>query len=246
MKTLIVGDIHNKHKNVEPLLSKWDGNIIFVGDYFDDFYDTPNDAISTALWLKESLTKENRIHLMGNHDFHYMLPLDCGIYCSGYTDAKHKSIKSILTKEDWDKVKYFHEYGKYWISHAGITKNWFSHPVKGFDINSVEFVIDKTKGYVDSLLFEGMGAFYAADSYRGGSYEKGGLLWNDWRNTELIDGVIQIVGHTPSNRIQIKTDGINYAYNVDCWFEEFLIIYDEGCSQIVKSVDLFNQYGIVS
>ncbi len=245
MKTLIVGDIHNKHKKIEPLLSKWDGNIILVGDYFDDFYDTVDDAISTALWLKESLTKSNRIHLMGNHDFHYMLPLYSDVYCSGYREDKHKSIKSILNKDDWDKIKYLHVQNNYWISHAGITKNWFSHPVKGFDLDSVNSILNRAIDCVNCLNYSEIQPIYAADFYRGGRYQKGGILWNDWRNIDLIEGVTQIVGHTPSDRIQIKTDGNTYAYNVDCWFEEFLVLYSPSCTQIVKAVDLCKSYDII-
>ena len=49
MKTIIVSDIHNRVDWIEPTLSllKYD-NVIFIGDYFDDFGDTHKDAENTA------------------------------------------------------------------------------------------------------------------------------------------------------------------------------------------------------
>ena len=53
-KILVIGDIHQHHQTAELYLKKWDGPVIFMGDYFDQFYDNPEHSIATAEWLKET------------------------------------------------------------------------------------------------------------------------------------------------------------------------------------------------
>jgi predicted MPP superfamily phosphohydrolase len=73
MTNLVIGDIQNKSDEVEKIINEYDCPTILLWDYFDDFHDTVDDIQRTAEWLKESLSKPNRIHLVGNHDFHYMV-----------------------------------------------------------------------------------------------------------------------------------------------------------------------------
>jgi len=228
-KVLVVGDIHNKHNIAEKFISKWDGPVVLLGDYLDDFYDTPNDAAATAEWLKESLTKSNRTHLMGNHDFHYMMPIESNMYCSGYTPEKHKMIKQILTEEDWSKIKYFHSENNCWFSHAGITRKWFSHPLHGVTKDVIEGVVAQGLIDIKNRIYNGSGikAFYAADHYRGGRFEKGGLLWNDWRNSEFFAGITQVIGHTPRDSIKCarRNGGVNI--NIDTHLQQVIILNTE-------------------
>ena len=62
MRTLIIPDIHNHTQNADHWLQtqRYD-RVVFLGDYFDDFHDTPGDVINTAGWLRErmdSLTRQ--------------------------------------------------------------------------------------------------------------------------------------------------------------------------------------------
>src|ERR1035437_9205008 len=88
---LIIPDIHNNVGWVEEYLAKQKYDyVVFLGDYFDEFYDSVKDATEAAKWLKESLKKENRIHLWGNHDTSYFFP---NLYeCSGYSKEKEEGI----------------------------------------------------------------------------------------------------------------------------------------------------------
>lgn len=244
MKTLFIGDIHNHVGEIKNLVDNWDGNIVFVGDYFDDFGDNPTEARNTAIWLKESLTKPNRIHLMGNHDFHYYLPLDSGNYCSGYSRLKHEEIRDVLNKDDWDKIKFIHRIDNIWISHAGVDKSWFEHPIKGFNYEVVEEIVNRCVENTNMGLFDRIGEIWAADFYRGGQYKKGGILWNDWRNLVLYENLVQIVGHTPLKKIGIKSyPPINsYAYNVDCKCREFLVLTEFNNPVIFNGKSLLSQY----
>jgi len=237
-KILVIGDVHNKTLIAENYISKWDERVIFLGDFFDDFYDTPADAIKTAEWLKESLTHSNRIHLMGNHDFHYMMPIESNMYCSGYTPEKHKAVKQILNNEDWNKIKYFHSENNCWFSHAGITGNWFSHPIHGTTKDTIESVVAQGILDITNRIYDGAGikAFYAADRYRGGRFEKGGLLWNDWRNSDFFPGITQIIGHTPRDYVKCakRKGGINI--NVDTHLQQAIILNTEDSTyEILES-----------
>ena len=237
-KTLVIGDIHNKYYIVDRFLTKLnyqfieeneDKQIIFVGDYFDDFHDDSADAKAMALWLKDSLTKPNRIHLMGNHDYHYMIKPKGSAYCSGFSSEKYDAINEILTDEDWQKIKYFHSENNYWFSHAGIARYWFEHPLLGVTEETITTAIQKAFYALKARKFEDVECIYGADYFRGGPHPKGGLLWNDWRNSEFYDGITQIFGHTPHRNIKVSV-GENNAknINIDTHLAEILEIDGQG------------------
>lgn len=217
MKTAVIGDLHLKEYIAEQIIEKESPDkVIFMGDYFDDFNDTVEMNKITAEWLKKSLEDPKRIHLMGNHDFHYV-PVSSKnqrmVYCSGYSHAKNQAINNVLSKHDWEKLKYIHEEQGWWLSHAGVTSFWFEHPVKGITLEHVTQRIEKELDQY--LIGEFPGCIFAADRYRGGSYPSGGILFNDWRNLDIIRNINQIVGHTPNRTIQHKTSDHGEIYCVD-------------------------------
>jgi hypothetical protein len=221
MTTLVIGDIHTKEYIVDQIIANHPHDrVVLMGDYFDDFHDTADLNRLTACWLREKLYDDRFVCLMGNHDIHYAsrdIP-----YCSGYTMAKFDAINQVLTPGDWKRLQYLHVEQGWWCSHAGVTEHWFAHPVEGV-----------TEAYAhrciahDVLMMES-GQFplclYAADHYRGGSNFKGGILWNDWRNLDIIPGVPQIVGHTPHDRIQHRHNEHGEAYCVDALTSEYISI----------------------
>ena len=72
-KTLVIPDIHNDFKLAEGIIHRErPDHTVFLGDYFDDWYDTVQDAANVAKWLRESLENPDRTHLIGNHDVSYM------------------------------------------------------------------------------------------------------------------------------------------------------------------------------
>ena len=221
MVTLVIGDIHNHCQNIEHIIDSIPhDNVIFMGDYFDNWGDSPSAVEETAKWLKSSLEKPNRIHLIGNHDYHHMSHMTREYLGQcGHTDEKEKAINKILKREDWDKLKFFHVEQGWWFSHAGVTTQWFSDPIKGLTEEVVHARIEKelASGLLPLSLC-------AVDHKRGGRNKTGGLLWNDWSNMEVIEGVKQIVGHTPSERVRFKRDA--NAVCVDCMPYAFITIVD--------------------
>jgi hypothetical protein len=127
MKTIIIPDLHNRVDFVElallsPILQPYD-NVIFLGDYFDDFHDTNQDIKDSATWLKQSLHKPNRIHLWGTHDLWYRFPNNQFVMVSGNTKKKCKIINNVMTEKDWNLLRSYHYEQDFLMTHAGIHKS---------------------------------------------------------------------------------------------------------------------------
>jgi hypothetical protein len=231
---LVIGDIHNKVALADEYIKRFrDTPIIFMGDYFDDFHDDIMDARITAEWLKDSLSKPNRIHLLGNHDLPYLT--NGKIYCPGWNPEKNKVVNEILGPEDWAKLKYYHYEKNYYFSHAGLTLKWFGNPLDAkIDPENVEKIVTKAA----SDLRAGLNGdpIWAADKTRGGDHDIGGLLWCDWRIFPHIEGINQVVGHTPAKRIlrSVDEDYDSEHFNVDCFLREVLLISSEGVATVIK------------
>lgn len=242
MKIIVIPDIHTHYEKAERIMQKYKDTHKFVlmGDYFDQFKDTPHDNELTAEWLKRSLTDTNRTHLIGNHDFQYFPWVK--ICCSGFSLEKKAAINKVLSPEDFDKLKFYHFDNKCYFSHAGLTKHWFIHPIE--NKFSIDYIDNKLKEAAEKVKTEGSldNCIWASDTFRGGKHRKGGVLWNDWRNMDLIVGVKQVVGHTPIFKITTIADNITDCRitNVDTsasgiYMSEVLEISETGELNIINT-----------
>lgn len=236
-KTLVIGDVHLRFKTIKQILNKWDGPIIQVGDWFDNFNEIKEQTIATAELYKEFIHRPDTITLMGNHDIQYRIHDKNGIYCSGYEPWKYDIINDIVKEEDWCKIKYFHYEQNFWFSHAGISNYWFGHPLLGTTTEIIEQKITLAEKALQARIYSEIGCLYAADRYRGGLHPKGGILWNDWHNIEKHEGITEIVGHTPSKKIQTRKRKNSCSINVDSFLNELLIIHEDGKFEIIKTKD---------
>jgi hypothetical protein len=205
-KLLVIPDIHTHYQKAERIIRKFEKThkFIFLGDYFDQFGDTPETNGDTAEWLQKTMEDHpDWMYLAGNHCVHYHPSFS--IMCSGFSTHKKISINEVLTIEDWNKLKYFHFENGHWFSHAGITKYWFQHPMKdGLKIENVQKIIDESIIKLESGDYEN--AIWAASYRRGGSSPVGSITWQDWNDLELIPEIRQVVGHTPISRIITISD----------------------------------------
>ena len=142
-KIILIPDIHNDYFTAEKIIKKENPcNVIFLGDYFDDFDDTVQDAINTAKWLKKSLKQKNRVHLIGNHDLSYMTD-NPNLKCMGYRTDKHKAIKKYDV--DWDKLLMHYWINDEWLcTHAGFS-NDFLKQQRTKKSYSIQQVLDFSK-----------------------------------------------------------------------------------------------------
>lgn len=223
---LVIGDVHHKISRVEKALSGWKGRVIFIGDYFDDFNDSPFESSLMAEWLKESLKDPLRIHLCGNHDLSYMA-LPYKYSCSGFTISKYNIINQILTREDWNKISFFHDENDFWFSHAGIKRFWFSDPILGIN---AEIIKNKIKKATEDILLgpsEENKCIWASDFHRGGRFKDGGLLWAHYSDVEFYEGITQIIGHTYCKKIEFLDDDGGKCINVDTNMNQVLEITED-------------------
>jgi hypothetical protein len=216
-KTLILPDVHNRISVVEKIISTVrPDTTIFLGDFFDDFYDTPDIVIDVARWFKWSVNKKNRIHIQGNHDTHYWFNQNKNVRCSGYEYRKDVAINDVVTIKDWEKLKFFHILdGKFLLSHAGV------HPFfivngnnKEFTLKQLESKLKKESKVAVKKMYSGGRHWLTSAGYsRNGSQQYGGITWCDWtQEFAPIKGIHQVVGHTPINEPNwsIMEDGSQY------------------------------------
>src|SRR5512137_860474 len=121
--TLIIPDLHHRWHQAERIISTVGADeVLFLGDYFDDFGDNPEMVKDTAEWLESSVNKPNRIHLFGNHDQHYAFDYRT-FRCSGYEQWKHFIIKDNVNPVIWKKLHWFYFLDNRWLlTHGGLHK----------------------------------------------------------------------------------------------------------------------------
>lgn len=241
-KILVIPDIHTHYAKVERIIKKYKDShkFIFMGDYFDQFGDTPELNASTAHWLKTTMDENpDWAYLYGNHDVIYHPHFSC--MCSGFSHAKKIVINQELTIDDWNKLKYFHFENGHWFSHAGLTKYWFQHPMQeAINEENVQRIVNDAVNKLKSG--NESNAIWAAGYSRGGDNVVGSLTWLDWRDMELIPNMRQVVGHTPIKKIiTIADEVINSSMtNVDTsagnvYFHELLEIDENGRRNVIQT-----------
>lgn len=192
---LVIGDIHHHTVEAELVIARHSGRfrtVVFLGDYFDDFGDTPERMQSTCRWLKESLQHPDRIHLLGNHDLSFLNPSNTQLGCPGWSVAKQHVFDRECSDVARDRLFLAVEVSAWVLSHAG-----FHHALIG-GLRPNELVCAANDG-LRKVLKGDHSPFVGCGYGRGGRDPFGGVTWLDW-NTEFepIAGLNQIVGHTPA------------------------------------------------
>ena len=229
MKTIIISDIHNRTEFIEPLLSSISHDkVIFLGDYWDDYYDTYDDIVRTSKWLKKSLYISNRIHLHGNHDLWYRFYHNHHIMCSGNTEEKAKIISNIMEPNDWKMFKLYYFEQNFHITHAGI------HPkiLNSLTIHDIDIV---TSVALTDVKCDNPNQWIEPGIARGGFNQIGGITWLDWNcEFEPIPNINQIVGHTPmlQHKEKITYNSMNYCLDTN---NHHIGILEDGKLEIIKN-----------
>ena len=199
LRTLVIPDIHNDVLRAEAAIAALAGRydrIVFLGDYFDDFGDSPERIRLVAQWLKYSVEQPERTHLVGNHDLAYLAPsvFTC---CSGFTPEKLVAVAPVLRSIPRDRFHAAVEVDGWLLSHAGVL------PHHGNNRSAAEIAL-----WADTMLRQlfagGRPALFAAGAARGGREPTGGITWCDW-DEEFVptDGLHQVVGHSPGGAVRI-------------------------------------------
>ena len=206
--TIWIPDIHNNiHLAEQIVISARPTGVIYAGDYWDNWGDSPDDAERIAWWLKSKITapEEGRdeTFLLGNHDIPYLFPdLNSGFYCSGYTPLKALAIASTKLHHYADRFKLYTWVGAgAWLcTHAGFSKRLYHvQPdiTALLEAEESELLTHPPDSQQLHLLHPGKA--------RGGLRPCGGVTWCDWDKEFVpIPGVNQLVGHTPGRTVREK------------------------------------------
>jgi hypothetical protein len=226
---LVIPDIHLKYPIADKILNKWSPEkIIFLGDYFDDFYDNPKKNMEMAYWLKEKTKQygDKLIKLMGNHDMHYRFMDNFLLRCSGFTPQKCVAINQVLTKEDWAEFKLFHYEDGIYFSHAGISPHIFAHPIKGLTKLGLETQCEEALKACENGDYS---MYIGAGRSRGGRQPYGGITWLDFDDEfEPIPNINQCFGHTPHGDPQYSLGENSQNFALDTHLRHYGVLRDGG------------------
>lgn len=216
-RTVIIPDIHNRFAVAEAIISsEKPDKVVFLGDYFDSYWDNLDMAYQTALWLKESMKDPNRIHLLGNHDLSY---LDRNFACAGYSEAKLFWISK--AKVDLSKLKLYTWIDDKWLcTHAGLSYDFFKAYANDFD--TVDSFLET------HVIDPGLKVrLYDCSRFRGGWNAFGGIIWCDYDEFKDIPDTKQIFGHTVGGVRHKKNDDGSEHFCIDTYLENYGI-YENG------------------
>lgn len=230
MRIIALGDIHG-HKSWKDIVNNEQfDKIVFVGDYFDSFTVKTEDQVNNFLDIIEfkKSRPDDVILLIGNHDHHYF-PFVGYTGTSGYQQAGKFLIEPVLDKNK-DYLQMAYQFDNVLFTHAGFSPLW-AGAVLGDDWEK-----ELTGNYADlinDIWLHKPKAFChnGRDPYGDDKYQT--PIWIRPRALMYIARpisrkIIQIVGHTYQNQIDIKgkSTGGRY-YFIDCLPKEYLII-DNG------------------
>jgi len=197
MRTLIIPDIHNKVDVVQKILDKESSvdEVIFLGDWFDDYNDSVGDVIKVSKFLNQIYTEEKFKFVWGNHDLYYP-PFRTFHLCSaGFSADKHICIEATINPKVWEQFYFSFVSQNYLISHAGITsKHDYLFEKHKFEMDKFDEIIQQAERH----LFTKQSHFLFRAGYsRGGMLPVGGITWCDFhKDFEPYDNLNQIFGHT--------------------------------------------------
>ncbi len=224
-KIVILADLHLKQARADHIIkSESPDKIICLSDCFDDFGDTPELNKEMAKWLKPKLHDPKYVFLLGNHDAHYAFTNNY-LKCSGFTEEKFKAINSILTQEDWNKLKWYYFESDILFTHAGLSRHFIKCNNDGIDINWLRDYLEKESIKANKAIKNNKPHwFYTVGSARGGR-GVGGIIWCDFRREFIpIPGLRQVTGHTPT--FLLEPEWKAQSLDLDTHLNHYAILLD--------------------
>ena len=239
MKLVAIGDIHGRDIWKQIVAKEHDADeFVFVGDYFDSFTVKGPDQINNFLDIIEfkKQSKVPVILLIGNHDHHYYPGVDDS-GTSGYQTLLAPSIKYVVN-ENKQYLQAAYQVGEFVFTHAGLSSEWLDDSIEGWNADNLAMYVNDLFYYQPNKIvyrsYKQVGdQVYGAQGYGNEAFQ--GPIWI--RPTALMNAnkktlrkkIIQVVGHTPQDNIDIegKSTGGRY-YFIDT------LEYNQGQYLIVK------------
>ena len=239
MKLVAIGDIHGRDIWKQIIAKEQDADeFVFVGDYFDSFTvkgpDQYNNFLDIIEFKKQS--KVPVILLIGNHDHHYYPGVDDS-GTSGYQTLMAPSIKYIVG-DNKQYLQAAYQVGEFVFTHAGLSSEWLDDTIEDWNADNVVEKVNELFQYqpgkiayrsykqVGDQVYGAQG--YGNETFQGPIWIRPSALMTANKKT-LRKKIIQVVGHTPQDNIDIegKSTGGRY-YFIDT------LEYNQGQYLIVK------------
>lgn len=123
MRLCVIPDLHTKTFVADEIIEKENDNVdqfVLLGDYFDDYYDTPEQNREVGLFINEYVNNDKFKFLIGNHDLHYIIDHPA-LRCRGsFEQEKFDAINEVVSADAWEKFEWTHIVDKWLFSHSGI------------------------------------------------------------------------------------------------------------------------------
>lgn len=238
---LILPDLHNRIETHERIISVCPAKrVVHLGDYWDNWDDTPADAQLTAEWVKTRIDADD-ILLLGNHDVYYVFG-NAQAMCSGNTYDKRKAILKVLPEEDLGAFQLHEmldvplESKNILVTHAGLSQQMVKSMTvwdKAIHKTLLEAFGELRNGKLPDLACQ-------VGARRGGRWAHGGVLWEDSRDFSPVSGLQQLFGHTPSSNPRTwldSNDGEVANWCIDTHSQHFATVDSKGDIQIHATLD---------
>jgi len=225
MKLVVIGDIHGRDIWKQIVAKEHDADeFVFVGDYFDSFTVKGPDQINNFLDIIEfrNTSIYHKITLLiGNHDHHYYPGVDDS-GTSGYQTLLAPSIKYVVN-ENKQYLQAAYQVGEFVFTHAGLSSEWLDDSIEDWNADNVVEKVNELFQYqpgkiayrsykqVGDQVYGAQG--YGNEAFQGPIWIRPTALMNVNKKT-LRKKIIQVVGHTPQDNIDIegKATGGRYYF----------------------------------
>lgn len=230
MKILIIPDLHGK--SIWQLMVQRENpdKVIFLGDYMDSFnipYIEQMHNLESIIRYKE-LHKKSVVLLIGNHDYISNIHDEA---TSGY-QVKHAIFIKDVYERNKDLFKVCHKQDEFLFSHAGVSHEFMddNFSKNNWDVEGIDNQLNELFKYKPHCF-----KFNGSDPYGDNKYQtpvwiRPGSLMSANKNSDIKKKLIQIVGHTKTERIDFegKSTGGRYYFvdTLDGKHQEYLTIID--------------------
>jgi len=243
-KLVAIGDIHGRDIWKQIIAQEQDADeFVFVGDYFDSFTIKGPDQINNFLDIIE-FKEQSKIPvtlLIGNHDHHYYPGVDDS-GTSGYQTLMAPSIKYVVN-ENKQYLQAAYQVGEFVFTHAGLSSEWLDDTIEDWNADNVVEKVNELFQYqpgkiayrsykqVEDQVYGAQG--YGNEAFQGPIWIRPSALMTANKKT-LRKQIIQVVGHTPQDNIDIKGKATGGRYYFIDTLEynqgQYLIVTDKVVS----------------
>lgn len=196
--------MHHKYERAQVIIDAVPhSGVVFLGDYWDDYGDTPEQARETAIRVRKRVEEHPEDEfILGNHDLGYLFGPN--FRCDGFSIAKYFAIRDVLgSVQSFRKHFTMHTWVDGWLlTHAGLRRGMI-HATKDINRDMADCLRQMEAGSQHRFLWPP------------------GIVW--CRDFQPIRGLKQLFGHTQRGEPR-RYDDDNWC--IDTGMNHYALIQD--------------------